>query len=323
MASSPSYNAEDVTSGAELALWIWQQYQDTGQPQLPADVLPADGAGGRVPARLPEARLGRLPARRRQRPRDPVGGAGPDHDLAADQALFPATVSAATLLNTDSSLVAQLKTAEGEIEPYARTDAATLTPAAERAADLRVRDRQRRRRRHRRDRGLLPALGDDPQQREHRPGADLALGRHRRQHHGQRRQPDRAGRPHLQLPAQREHQRLELRRGRRRPARHARQVAVRPGRQHREVPGLHLRPGRFTAGPRATSRTSSSPPTSPPRWTRPWRPTTTAPCASPRPGRRAGTPRAPSTSRAAPRSTCRSRAASSPPPPSRRARPRP
>ena len=66
-----------------------------------------------------------LPARRRQRARDPVGGQDPTTDLAADQALFPATVSAATLLNTDSSLVAQLKTAEGEIEPYARTDAAT------------------------------------------------------------------------------------------------------------------------------------------------------------------------------------------------------
>ena len=49
----------------------------------------------------------------------------PTTDLAADQALFPATISAATLLNTDSSLVSQLKTAEGEIEPYARTDAAT------------------------------------------------------------------------------------------------------------------------------------------------------------------------------------------------------
>ena len=84
----------------------------------------------------------------------------PTTDLAADQALFPATVSAATLLNTDSSLVSQLKTAESEIEPYARTDAATHAAAAQPAADLRVRGRQRRRRRHRRDRGLLPALGD-------------------------------------------------------------------------------------------------------------------------------------------------------------------
>src|SRR6185312_2100149 len=40
-------------------------------------------------------------------------------------ALFPAVVSAATLLGTDSSLVAKLKTAEGQIEPYARTDAAS------------------------------------------------------------------------------------------------------------------------------------------------------------------------------------------------------
>jgi hypothetical protein len=50
----------------------------------------------------------------------------PTEDLVADQALFPAVISAATLLNTDSSLVSQLKTAEGEIEPYPRTDAATL-----------------------------------------------------------------------------------------------------------------------------------------------------------------------------------------------------
>ena len=29
-ASSPTYNAENITSGAEIALYIWQQYQDTG-----------------------------------------------------------------------------------------------------------------------------------------------------------------------------------------------------------------------------------------------------------------------------------------------------
>ena len=78
-ASSPSYNAEDITSGAEIALWIWQQYEDTGSLSFLQTVLPAHGADRRVPARLPEGRLGRLPARRRQRARDPVGGAGPDH----------------------------------------------------------------------------------------------------------------------------------------------------------------------------------------------------------------------------------------------------
>jgi hypothetical protein len=51
----------------------------------------------------------------------------PTTDLAADQALFPATISPATLLNTDSSLVSQLRTAETEIEPYARASQSSLT----------------------------------------------------------------------------------------------------------------------------------------------------------------------------------------------------
>ena len=57
----------------------------------------------------------------------------PTTDLAAGQALFPATISAATLLNTDSSLVAQLRTAESQIEPYARDRRGDLDPAAQRS----------------------------------------------------------------------------------------------------------------------------------------------------------------------------------------------
>jgi hypothetical protein len=30
LASSPSYNAETITSGTEVALWVWHEYQDTG-----------------------------------------------------------------------------------------------------------------------------------------------------------------------------------------------------------------------------------------------------------------------------------------------------
>ena len=51
----------------------------------------------------------------------------PTDDIAADQALFPAVISAATLLNTDSSLVSQLRTAESQIEPYARVSQSNLT----------------------------------------------------------------------------------------------------------------------------------------------------------------------------------------------------
>ena len=125
IASSPSYNAEDITSGAELALWIWQQYQDTGSLSFLQTYYPLmEQASEFLLAYQKLGSDGYLHA---------VANAhetqwaveDPTTDLAADQALFPAVVSAATLLNTDSSLVAQLKTAEGEIEPYARTDAAT------------------------------------------------------------------------------------------------------------------------------------------------------------------------------------------------------
>jgi hypothetical protein len=125
IASSPSYNAEDITSGAELALWIWQQYQDTGSLSFLQTYYPLmEQASEFLLAYQKPGSDGYLHA---------VANAhetqwavqDPTTDLAADQALFPATVSAATLLNTDSSLVSQLKTAEGEIEPYARTDAAT------------------------------------------------------------------------------------------------------------------------------------------------------------------------------------------------------
>jgi hypothetical protein len=125
IASSPSYNAEDVTSGAELAMWIWQQYQDTGSISFLREYYPI----------LQQTAIFLLAYQQ-------VGSDGylhgtanahetqwavndPTTDIAADQALFPAVASAATLLHTDSSLVKQLKTAVTEIEPYARTDAAT------------------------------------------------------------------------------------------------------------------------------------------------------------------------------------------------------
>jgi hypothetical protein len=125
LASSPSYNAENVTSGAELAMWIWQQYQDTGSlsflqtyypilQQTATFLLNYQGLGSdgylHATANAHETQW---------------AVTDPTTDLTADQALFPAEIQAATLLNTDSSLVSQLRTAENQIEPYARTDQST------------------------------------------------------------------------------------------------------------------------------------------------------------------------------------------------------
>ena len=167
----------------------------------------------------------------------------PTDDIAADQALFPAVISAATLLSTDSSLVSQLRTAEGQIEPYPRTSQHP-SPTAQPAAHVGGRGRECRRRGQRRDRRLLPAVGGHPQQENIGLEPVWPYGVIGDSTTVERRQPDRAGRPDLQLPAEYPNTRLDLRRGRRRPPGHGLPGLLRPGHQHREVPGLHLRPGR-------------------------------------------------------------------------------
>jgi hypothetical protein len=126
-ASSPSYNALNITSGPELALWIWQQYEDTGSISFLQKYYPVmQQAATFLLAYQSVGSDGFLHA---------VANAhesqwavqDPTDDIAADQALFPAVISAATLLNTDSSLVAQLRTAENQIEPYARVSQSNLS----------------------------------------------------------------------------------------------------------------------------------------------------------------------------------------------------
>ena len=126
-ASSPTYNALNIASGAEISMDIWQQYLDTGSLSFLQKYYPV----------MQQSAIFLLAYQS-------VGSDGflhavanahetqwavqdPTDDLVADQALFPAVVSAATLLNTDSSLVSQLKTAEGQIEPYARVSQSNLT----------------------------------------------------------------------------------------------------------------------------------------------------------------------------------------------------
>ena len=126
-ASSPSYNALNIDSGPEIALDIWQQYLDTGSLSFLQQYFPVmEAAATFLLADQSVGSDGFLHA---------VANAhetqwavqDPTDDLVADQALFPAVVSAATLLNTDSSQVSQLKTAENEIEPYPRVSQSNLS----------------------------------------------------------------------------------------------------------------------------------------------------------------------------------------------------
>jgi hypothetical protein len=126
-ASSPSWNAEDITSGAELAMWIWQQYQDTGSISFLQTYYPIlEQTATFLLAYQSVGSDGYLHATANAHETQ-WAVTDPTTDLVADQALFPAVVSAATLLNTDSSLVARLRTAENEIEPYARASQSNLS----------------------------------------------------------------------------------------------------------------------------------------------------------------------------------------------------
>jgi hypothetical protein len=136
-AASPSYNALTLTSGAEIALWIWQTYlftQDktflsTNYPVMSeaAQFLLAYAAPGSDGLLHTQANAHET----QWNVQDPVT------DIVAMQALFPAVISAAGILGTDVALVSQLQSALSKIPPLPRTDAAThqqLLTAADDAA---------------------------------------------------------------------------------------------------------------------------------------------------------------------------------------------
>jgi hypothetical protein len=126
-ASSPSWNALDVSSGPELALWMWDQYTDTGSTSFLRQIFPMMEATAEFQLAYQKAgKDGYLHA---------VANAhetqwavqDPTTDIAADQALFPAVIKAATRLHTAAALAAKLRTAVKQLEPYPRTGQATKT----------------------------------------------------------------------------------------------------------------------------------------------------------------------------------------------------
>jgi len=173
-ASSPSYNALNITSGPEIALWIWQQYLDTGSLSFLRQYYPvmqqaatfllayqSVGSDGFRHA-VANAHESQWACRTRPMilPRTRRCSGGDQRGDAAEHR-FLAGLTAANCREPDRAL------RPGQpVEPVS---------AAQLAADDGVCGRQCRRWGQRRTRGLLPAVGDHPQQREHRPGAGVAV----------------------------------------------------------------------------------------------------------------------------------------------------
>ncbi len=130
----PYYNARTLSTGAEVSLWIWEQYRFTND----MDFLRANYPVMRESARFllayatrgTDGKLHTYPANVHENAwdvHDPVT------NIAAMRALFPAVAEAATLLKVDSDLVSTLHSAATQLPdfPYVRaSDRTTLVSSA-------------------------------------------------------------------------------------------------------------------------------------------------------------------------------------------------
>lgn len=110
--SRPYYNARTISTGAEVALWAWQQYQFTDDREF----LETHYKLMRETARflLAYARrdatgmLSTYPSNAHESNWDVLN---PTTDVAAMRALFPVVIKAATILGIDEDLIKELQTA--------------------------------------------------------------------------------------------------------------------------------------------------------------------------------------------------------------------
>jgi alpha-L-fucosidase 2 len=126
-ASSPYYNARTLSTGAEVSLWIWQQYLATGDRQFLTVNFPVMAESARFLLAYeqpgPDGLLHTSPSNSHEEQWDVVD---PITDLSARRALFAATIEAATLLHQEPALVSQLRAAIPRIPPFPRASAKSL-----------------------------------------------------------------------------------------------------------------------------------------------------------------------------------------------------
>lgn len=123
---SPTWNARTISTGAEVGLWVWQQYLMTRDQSFLSANYPLMAEAARFLLAYsttgPDGNLHTFPSNAHETQWDVHD---PTTDIAAMQALFRATVQAARTLGQDADLVTQLNAAIPKIRPFARTDAST------------------------------------------------------------------------------------------------------------------------------------------------------------------------------------------------------
>lgn len=130
-ASSPNWNALDISSGPEVALYMWEQYEATGDRAMLRTYWPFIKSTVRFQLAYQKVGADGLLHANANAHETQWAVQDPTTDIAVDKAVFPVVVAAAKALGTDltgdAGLVRQVKKAETQIPPYPRTDDATRT----------------------------------------------------------------------------------------------------------------------------------------------------------------------------------------------------
>jgi hypothetical protein len=119
---TPFFNTRTLSTGAEVSLWMWQQYLATSDSKFLADNYPFMAASARFLLAYqklgPDGLLHTGPSNAHETQWDVTD---PTTDIAAAMALYPAAIQAAKLLGRDADLVKQLQAALPKIPPLPRT----------------------------------------------------------------------------------------------------------------------------------------------------------------------------------------------------------
>jgi alpha-L-fucosidase 2 len=120
----PYYNARTISTGAEVSLWVWQQYLATNDRKFLAQNYPLMASAARFLLAYqkagPDGQLHTSPSNAHETQWDVTD---PTTDVAAISALYPATIAAAQGLGKDPELVGQIEAALPKVPALPRTQA--------------------------------------------------------------------------------------------------------------------------------------------------------------------------------------------------------
>ena len=132
---TPTWNSHNITTGAEVGLWIWQQYLMTDNSSFLAANYPIIRDASRFLLSVATTGSDGLLHTTANAHETQWYVTDPVTDVLAMQALFPVAVKAAQTLGLDGDLVTQLNAAIPKIPPLPRTDTATRTQNLPPSAD--------------------------------------------------------------------------------------------------------------------------------------------------------------------------------------------